>query len=113
MFGFLAVLAALLFIAHLILLIASFPPGHFDYSRYFWSHITLWATGLVFLVTTMVYSGTGESELIDSLDTALEWVMIPASTMLLSFAVHGIVRQLAIGRRNADSRRNSEDIWKD
>lgn len=101
MFTVLASIAALLFLAHVLLLVISFPGGRFDRKRYFWSHATLWLTGIVVFTLALVFSGSGQSAFVDYFDTLGKKLMILVVTVVLSFVAHMIVSRLLIKGRQS------------
>ncbi|MBD1366146.1 hypothetical protein IDJ77_20210 [Mucilaginibacter sp. ZT4R22] len=96
MFYFLIFTAFILFAAHVLLLIASFIGPKFGSSRYFYSHLTLWLTGLVVLVLALNYSGTGRSGFLDYFNSPIKQGAILAFTLALSLTAHGIVKFLIL-----------------
>ncbi|MBS1660290.1 MAG: hypothetical protein JST68_04485 [Bacteroidetes bacterium] len=99
MFNVLASIAALSFLAHVVLLVASLYAGRFDRSKYFWSHATLWLTGGIVFLLALLYSGSGKSGFIDYFDTGFKKMMILAGTVLLSFVAHKVVSRLIVKGR--------------
>jgi hypothetical protein len=91
MFYLLVISAAVLFIAHVVLLLISFPNYQLARSRYFYSHATLWLTGLVVFVLAWLYSHTGQSAMLTYFDTPMKKATILAFTFGLSLVAHGIV----------------------
>lgn len=102
MFELLFSLAALFFLSHVVLLVASFPPGRFAATRYFWSHATLWLTGMLLFLLTLIYGGDDRSGFVDYFDTPLKKGMILLVTALLSLTAHAIVKRFIL---SADSRK--------
>jgi uncharacterized membrane protein HdeD (DUF308 family) len=96
MFYFLAFAAFILFAAHVLLLVASFIGPQFGSSRYFYSHLTLWLTGLVVFILAFVYSGTHQSGFLDYFNSPLKQAAILAFTFALSLTAHGIVKLLVL-----------------
>lgn len=94
-YTFIAV-AAILFIAHVALLLMAFPGSELERRRYFYSHLTLWLTGAVVFAMAVLYSGKGQSGFLDYFDTPFKKAMILAFTIALSFTAHTIVRLLVV-----------------
>jgi SNF family Na+-dependent transporter len=92
MFYILLIAAATLFVLHVGLLLAAFPNSELAQRRYFFSHLTLWLTGLMIFIMAVLYSGSGRSGFLDYFDTPLKKVMILAFTLALSLVAHTIVR---------------------
>ncbi|PZF74251.1 hypothetical protein [Taibaiella soli] len=101
MFFLLSILALGLFIAHVILLFTSFPQKGFQRSRYFYSHLTLWLTGIIVFGLTTLYSGDGQSVLLDYFDTPVKKIMILVVTLILSITAHLIVKTLVLPKKKA------------
>ena len=99
MFALITAAAALLFLSHVVLLLASFSKGRFHRNRYFWSHATLWITGILVFLLTVIYAGDGKSTFIDYFDTTLRKVMILLITALLSLTAHTIVSRFVLKYR--------------
>jgi hypothetical protein len=96
MFYTLIVAAAVFFLAHVILLFTSFPGTGFLSSRYFYSHLTLWITGIIIFTLAILYSGTNVSGFFDYFDTPFKKGMILIFTFGLSLVAHCIVRYLVL-----------------
>jgi len=96
MFQILLYTALILFLLHVILLLAAFPNAELARKRYFYSHLTLWLTGIVVLIMAILYRGTGRSGFFDYFDTTLKIVMIPVFTAALSFVAHLIVKSVVL-----------------
>jgi hypothetical protein len=96
MFNFLLVIAAALFLAHVILLFTAFTNSQLARGRYFYSHLTLWLTGATIFVLALLYSGTGQSRFLDYFDSPLKKAMIIGFTLALSLVAHIIVRLLVL-----------------
>ena len=96
MFSFLLVLAAALFLAHVVLLFTAFPKSQLAHQRYFYSHLTLWLTGATVFVLALLYSGTGQSAFLDYFDSPLKKAIIIAFTLTLSLVAHGLVRLVVL-----------------
>jgi hypothetical protein len=94
MFYFLAALAAIFFITHVVLLLLSFPQSQLAQRRYFYSHLTLWLTGLVVFILAWFYNG--ESGMLAYFDTPLKKSMILVFTLALSAVAHSIVRLVVL-----------------
>ncbi len=84
--------AGVLFLTHVWLLLTAFPKFELAKRRYFYSHLTLWLTGLLLFILTIVYSGAGKSGFIDYFNSPLSKVMILVFTIALSLVAHGIVK---------------------
>ncbi len=96
MFYFLLIIATLFFLLHAGLLLTSFPRGRLAHRRYFFSHLTLWLTGLTVLLLALLFSGTGRSAFLDELNTPLKKGMILVFTLLLSAVAHGVTHTLVL-----------------
>ncbi|WCT14506.1 hypothetical protein [Mucilaginibacter jinjuensis] len=96
MFYFLILIAVLLFVAHVVLLIASFVGPKFGSSRYFYSHLTLWLTGITVCILAVLYSGEHRSGFLDYFNTPSRVVMIIVFTFALSLVAHGIVKFIVL-----------------
>jgi hypothetical protein len=96
MFYILISAAVVLFLAHVILLIASFTGPKFATSRYFYSHLTLWLTGFAVFALALLYSGTHLSSFLDYFDTPVKKAMILVFTFALSLVAHCIVKFLVL-----------------
>jgi len=96
MFYLLIIAAAIFFIAHVALLLASFSGSGLVKKRYFYSHLTLWITGLTVFTMALLYSGNNRSGFFDYFDTPFKKAMILVATFLLSFIAHSIVRYLVV-----------------
>lgn len=96
MFYLLIITAALSFIAHVVLLLASFSGSRFAGNRYFYSHLTLWLTGVVVFVLALLYSGSNQSGFLDYFDTPFKKSMILVATIALSLVAHSIVRFMVL-----------------
>jgi hypothetical protein len=92
MFYFLVAIAAIFFITHVVLLLLSFPQSQLAQRRYFYSHLTLWLTGLVVFILACFYSGIDGSGMLAYFDTPFKKSMILVFTLALSAVAHGIVR---------------------
>lgn len=92
MFYLLIIIAAVFFIAHVILLLASFSGDQLLSNRYFYSHLTLWITGITVFVLALLYSGANRSGFLDYFDTPFKKGMILMATLALSLIAHSIVR---------------------
>ncbi len=104
MFYFLLILAAGLFLAHVILLFTAFPNAQLAQQRYFYSHLTLWLTGGVVFILALVYAGTGQSSFFDYFDSPLKKGMILMFTVALSLVAHTIVRLVVLPLMRKSSR---------
>ncbi|XZF15683.1 hypothetical protein ACTHGU_06065 [Chitinophagaceae bacterium MMS25-I14] len=87
----LSLAAVCFFIAHVLLLVASFAGRAFLPKRYFYSHLTLWITGIIVFVLALMYSGTNQSGFLDYFDTPMKKGMILIVTLGLSLVAHTIV----------------------
>ncbi|WP_429383310.1 hypothetical protein [Mucilaginibacter sp. UYCu711] len=96
MFYLILTAAALLFIAHVVLLFTSFQKSALLPTRYFYSHLTLWLTGVLVFVLALLYSGTGQLLFLDYFDTMQKKMMILVFTFALSLVAHFIVRLLVL-----------------
>src|SRR5256885_12231886 len=94
MFYLLSIAAGASFIAHVSLLLASFGRSHFYSGRYLYSHVTLWITGLILFVMTLLFQGKGISAFIDYFATQVRKGMILLVTLVLSLVAHVIVKRL-------------------
>lgn len=88
--------AVILFIAHVILLFTSFSNAGIIPSRYFYSHLTLWLTGLSVFALVALYSGTNRSAFLDYFDTWMRKSYIVLFTFGLSLVAHAIVTFLVL-----------------
>ncbi|MES2807253.1 MAG: hypothetical protein V4619_01425 [Bacteroidota bacterium] len=91
MFYLLLAAAAVLFISHVALLLLSFPQSQLAQRRYFYSHLTLWLTGIIVFVMAWFYSNTGHSDMLAYFDTSVKKAMILVFTFSLSLVAHCIV----------------------
>jgi hypothetical protein len=96
MFYLIVTAAAALFIAHVVLLLASFQKSQLIPARYFYSHLTLWLTGVLVFVLALLYSGTGQLSFLDYFDTMQKKTMILVFTFALSLVAHLIVKLLVL-----------------
>ncbi|MES2377564.1 MAG: hypothetical protein V4553_13355 [Bacteroidota bacterium] len=96
MFYLIATAAAALFIAHVVLLLISFPKSQLAPARYFYSHLTLWLTGVLVFVLALLYSGKDQLSILDYFDTMQKKVMILVFTFALSLVAHLVVRLLIL-----------------
>jgi hypothetical protein len=92
----LVIAAAVLFIAHVVLLIASFRRSGFSGRRYFYSHLTLWLTGICVFVLALQYHGQQVSGFLDYFSTVGRLAMILVFTVALSLVAHLIVKLLVL-----------------
>lgn len=100
MFYLLIIVAAVFFIAHVVLLLASFSGSSLIGNRYFYSHLTLWVTGIVVFTMAVLYSGTNQSGFLDYFNTPFKKGMILAATLALSLVAHSIVKLLVLPLMN-------------
>jgi hypothetical protein len=96
MFYFLAVIAVAFFITHVVLLFTAFPNSQLAQKRYFYSHLTLWITGVVVFVLALLYAGSGRLAFLDYFDTPVKMAMILVFTAALSLTAHAIVRFIVL-----------------
>lgn len=102
MFYLLILAVIAFFIAHVSFLIASFTGSRFSAKCYFYSHLTLWITGLLIFLLATLYTGTGHSQFLDYFNTPLRKVMILIVTAAVSLLAHCIVKLLvlpAVGKK--------------
>ncbi|RYZ40956.1 MAG: hypothetical protein EOP49_29220 [Sphingobacteriales bacterium] len=92
----LTVIAALLFAAHVVLLLTSFRRSGFSSCRYFYSHVMLWLTGGCVFLLAWLYHGTGASGFLDYFSTWEHLLLIPGVTGILSLTAHLIVKFLIL-----------------
>jgi hypothetical protein len=92
MFYFLLSAAVIFFLAHVILLFTAFPKSKLAPQRYFYSHLTLWITGVIVFLLALFFSGSGQSSFIDYFDTTLKKTMILVFTASLSLVANAIVK---------------------
>ena len=64
------------FIVHVVLLLTAFPQSKLARTRYFYSHLTLWITGVLVFSLALLYSGSGRSSFLDYFDTTNKKGMI-------------------------------------
>ncbi|WP_345949289.1 hypothetical protein ABDD95_20810 [Mucilaginibacter sp. PAMB04274] len=88
----LMILAAVLFVAHVVLLLASFSRTAFSRRRYFYSHLTLWLTGICVFVLAWQFRGQQISGFLDYFNTLGRLILILIFTAALSLAAHLIVK---------------------
>ena len=96
MFYCLVLAGVLLFITHVVLLLLSFPKSQLMGRRYFYSHLTLWLTGVVVFALAFLYSGRGRSSFLDYFDSFQKKLLILGFTLALSLVAHAIVRLLVL-----------------
>jgi hypothetical protein len=96
MFYLLISIALILFVAHVVLLIASFVGPKFGSSRYFYSHLTLWLTGVTVCILAVLYGGEHRSGVLDYFDTPVKLAMIIVFTFALSLVAHCIVKFIVL-----------------
>jgi uncharacterized membrane protein HdeD (DUF308 family) len=94
----LLILAGTCFLVHVILLFTSFGDAAVKWRRYFWSHITLWITGLLGTIITWTYAGKDVSPVIDVFDTPFKQSLPLITALGLSLLAHSIVRLLVLPR---------------
>lgn len=88
--------AVVLFVAHVVLLLASFRRSGFSNRNYFYSHFTLWLTGVCVFLLAWQYRGQGISGFLDYFNTIDRLLIILAFTAALSLVAHLIVRYLVL-----------------
>lgn len=88
--------ALVLFVAHVALLFASFHRSGFSKRRYFYSHFTLWLTGICIFLLAFQYQGQGVSGFLDYFNTVGRLLIILAFTAALSLVAHLIVQYLIL-----------------
>lgn len=93
--------AAVFFIAHVLLLFTSFGKDSYHKTKYFWSHLTLWISGILVFVMTTLYAGSGESAIVDVFDSPVKRWMVLGVTVSLSLIAHLVVRSLVLPRYQA------------
>ena len=96
MFYTLIIIAIVFFITHVALLFTSFPKSELAGKRYFYSHLTLWLTGLAVFTLAVLYAGSGQSAFLDYFDTPFKKAMILVFTFALSLTAHLLVRLLVL-----------------
>ncbi|GAB3920470.1 hypothetical protein [Mucilaginibacter myungsuensis] len=96
MFYILTIIASALFLAHVILLVLSFKGSALEKTRYFYSHLTLWLTGIVVFALAGLYQGTGRSGVLDNFDSLQKQVYILVFTFALSLVAHLLVTYVVL-----------------
>lgn len=96
MFYILTLIAATLFVAHVALLLAAFRRSGFSNRRYFYSHLTLWLTGLCVFCLAWQFNGQQVSGFLDYFNTTSRLLLILAFTAALSLVAHLIVKYLVL-----------------
>jgi len=96
MYNALWIVAAGLFLAHVVLLFTSFPNAVLARKRYFYSHLTLWLTGVTIFTLAVLCAGTGHSAFLDYFNSPLKKGMIIGFTLALSLVAHTIVRLVVL-----------------
>jgi hypothetical protein len=96
MFYSLITIAVIFFITHVTLLLTAFPKSELAHTRYFYSHLTLWITGLTVFILAVLYSGSGQSAFLDYFDTPVKKALILVFTFALSLTAHLIVKLLVL-----------------
>jgi hypothetical protein len=91
-FNSLLVLAAVFFVAHVALLFTSFGKNGFQKKKYFWSHLTLWITGIIAYLITVLYAGKGINQTVDLFDTGGKQALLLLVTVVLSVVAHTVVK---------------------
>ncbi|MCX2480601.1 hypothetical protein OQY15_15965 [Pedobacter sp. MC2016-15] len=92
----LTIIACGFFLAHLVLLLSSFPKFQLAPIRYFYSHLTLWITGIIVFAMAVSYSGDGQSSFLDYFDSTFKRAMILVFTVVLSTLAHFVVKLLIV-----------------
>ncbi|WP_160718123.1 hypothetical protein [Chitinophaga solisilvae] len=92
----LSVIAALFFVAHVYLLFTSFGKAGFQKKKYLWSHITLWITGALACIITLIFAGKSVSSVIDVFDTPVKSSLLIVLAFALSLIAHSIVKMLVL-----------------
>lgn len=87
----LILIAVAFFVAHVILLFTSFNNAKLKAPRYFYSHLTLWLTGLTVFALAFLYSGTNQSGFLDYFNTPVKKSYILVFTFGLSLVAHCLV----------------------
>jgi hypothetical protein len=88
--------AGALFIAHVGLLLASFSRSGFSNRRYFYSHLTLWLTGICVFVLAWLFHGRQMSGFLDYFGTASKLAFILVFTAALSLIAHLLIRLVVL-----------------
>jgi len=88
--------AVILFITHVFLLFTSFSNASLISPRYFYSHLTLWLTGLSVFALAAMYSGSNQSGFLDYFDTWAKKSYILVFTFGLSLVAHCLVTFLVL-----------------
>jgi hypothetical protein len=96
MFYTLIIGAVIFFIAHVVLLLLSFSKSALISKRYFYSHLTLWITGVLVFSLALLYQGTGRSAFLDYFDNTTKKTMILVFTLGLSLVAHILVTRLIL-----------------
>jgi uncharacterized membrane protein len=99
----LTVLTLLFFLAHVYLLFTSFGKKGFQKQKYLWSHITLWITGILACVITVMFAGRSVSGFIDVFDTPAKSALLIVLALVLSATAHTIVKKLILPKYNSAS----------
>ncbi|MCK7554356.1 hypothetical protein MKQ70_04780 [Chitinophaga sedimenti] len=92
------VIAAAFFVAHVMLLFTSFSKTGFNKKKYFWSHLTLWITGVVAYLTTVLYAGKGVSSVVDLFDSTGKQALLLLVVVVLSVVAHTVVKLFILPR---------------
>ncbi|HEX8023629.1 hypothetical protein [Mucilaginibacter sp.] len=88
--------AVILFITHVFLLFTSFSNASLISPRYFYSHLTLWLTGLSVFALATLFNGTNQSGFLDYFDTWVKRSYILLFTFGLSLVAHCLVTFLVL-----------------
>ena len=96
MFYILISATLIFFIVHVILLLTAFPQSKLARTRYFYSHLTLWITGVLIFSLALIYSGSGRSSFLDYFDSITKKAMILIFTIALSLVAHTIVTRVIV-----------------
>lgn len=92
----LLIAAIVLFVTHVVLLLMSFRGGALVNTRYFYSHFTLWLTGLCVFILALQYGGKGLSGFLDYFDSPVKLGIILLFTLALSLTAHLIVKKVVL-----------------
>jgi hypothetical protein len=84
--------AIVFFIAHVVLLLISFSKGELIANRYFYSHLTLWLTGITVFILAELFNGKGVSPFLDYFSRPMRKASILLFTFALSLVAHCIVK---------------------
>nr|WP_295872484.1 hypothetical protein [uncultured Chitinophaga sp.] len=96
----LTILAAAFFVAHVGLLFTSFGKKGFQKTKYLWSHITLWITGVLACIITLLFAGKSVSGVIDVFNTPGKSSLLIILSLVLSLIAHTIVKTMILPKYN-------------